>query len=158
MDRYMKSILACSVISGMVESLFPGTALKKHLHYILSLITFLILLSPFLEVVPSIGGIYDSMENFLTMIEQAEEQGATAGKDLILSYGEGAVQERVKKLLKEKFQANPNEVDAELILGSEGRPIGITVILSKAATWLEESKVKGYLSEQFGCSIIIRRR
>lgn len=154
----MKSILACSVIAGIVESVFPGTALKKHLQYILSFLTFLILISPLAQIMPSIGSLQDSVEDFLARIEQAEQQGTSNGKELILNYGEETVQNRVRELLKQEFLLNPNEVDTELILDDEGQILGVMIILSGTATWSEDSKIKTYLSDQMGCTVTIKRR
>ena len=156
MDRYVQSILFCSVISGILESILPAEGAKRHLRFLLSCIMILILLSPMIQAFPTLSGLDAEIREFLQAIEEAETNGEEAGKELVVNYSEDVISKYVKDKLKEEFAVSTEEV--EVLFEAQDDDKIVHVVLRGRASWLDGTRVATFLKNELNCQIKVTRK
>lgn len=156
MDRYVQSILFCSVISGILETILPAEGAKRHLRFLFSCIMILLLLSPMIRTFPSLIGLKAELQDFLQAIESAETSGEEAGKELVSNYSEDVISKFVEDKMQEKFAVSAEEV--EVLFEITDSTMIVHVILRGRASWLDGTKVTMFLKDELNCQVKVTRK
>ena len=156
MDQYIKTVLICSVITGILDTILPGESIKRHLRFLSSCIMLLVLLSPLLDLFPSVERIEYGVEDFLAKIEEAEQNGRAEGEALIQSYGEDAVAAYIKEELEAEFSISDDEI--EVIFEKVDTETLVHVILRGKASWTDGERVTIFLKEKLNCRVKVTRK
>ena len=156
MDRYVQSILFCSLISGILETILPAESTKRHLRFLLSCIMILLLLSPMIRAFSSLSGLEAELHEFLQAIESAETSGEEAGKELVSNYSEDVISKYVVDKLQEEFAVSEEEI--EVLFETRDGTMIVHVVLRGRASWLDGTKVTTFLKDELNCQVKITRK
>ena len=156
MDQYIRSVLFCSLIAGIMEMILPAERTKRHLKFLASCIMILIVINPMIRAFPSAESLESNINEFLDILNTAESDGAEMGKNLVLNYGKEAVSEFVRSKLQEKFSVSDEEI--EIVFEENEDEMFMHVILRGRASWLDGMSVTAFLQEQVNCPVKVTRK
>ena len=160
MKQYLMGLFALAICCGVVEQLFEGGALGKHLKLMSALSLLCVLISPVSALLqegvrlPSL--LSDWTDRWLTSGEQEgtdyEERWEQEGERLDVAYAE----QTVARMVEEQFSLSSGECQVRIQLGSDGQSIErMHVGLSGSAIWANSHQIKNDLSQAFGCLVEI---
>lgn len=161
MNAFIKSILTLAVISGIANSVLSSAgAVKRYVNYFISLVMILVIMTPFFNVLSSLNGIKEYIEDFNHSIKT--EEIINNSNNLIISNSERLTCNGIKELIITKFGFEESDVYVSLECDKENinaiQIKAVTVILTNAASWADTDNVKEYLDKTVGCKISVTRR
>ena len=161
MNTYIKSLLALSVVSGIINAVMSGQSkLKKYLSYLTSLIMISILITPLFWLISSFDKIEEYISNLSNNIKT--EEIIENSNSLIIKAGEESICNGIKNLVITKFGFE--DTDVYVYLDCDKSNIDavkinlVNVVLTNKASWSNTNDVEEYLTSTVGCKITVTRR
>lgn len=162
MNSYIYSIIAVSVVGGIISTLTHGneSGIKKNINFIIGLICAIILLSPIISLISSkeaienkINGFFDSMK-YEEMIDKSN--------NLVVNTSIDKVCAGIKATIIDKYKFDEREVYVNAEINDESISSitisKIIVTLTGRASWSDVDTVKEYLDNLVGCNIEVNRK
>ena len=120
---YIGEIMLITAISGMIYHLAPEGAMKKHLHFILSLCVLISLAFPLFSIVNELPSIFDK-----TYEDIGKEQEDVENELLesVISVSKKEIEEAIVSYIAGKYDISPAGIIVSLTL-DESRPEAIEI-------------------------------
>lgn len=160
MNAYINSILIIAVVGGVASSLVSSNKLKKHINYIIGLVSTLILLSPIVTFISNIENVKDTINNFISDTISGETLNNT--NSLIVNTGVEKISEGVKTLVVDKYNFEETDVYVNVIADttdiSSIRITSICITLKNKATWSDAESIEKYVENYVGCDVYVIKK
>lgn len=161
MNQYTITILTASVVGGIINSLVSsGSALKKYVSYIVSLVCVVCLISPVGSLVGDIANIKTDINDYVEKIFDTDAYQNS--NSLIINTGAEKICEGIKEIIKDKYNFDDNEIYVDLTLDKTDiqaiKIEKINIILTGKASWSDVDTVEKYLTDIVGCDVLVKRK
>ena len=161
MSKYIISVLTVAIIGGIVSTLVASKrqSLKKHINFIIGLISAIVFLSPIIKVINSAALIKNELTSIIEEITDNSEISNANG--LIVTTSTERITNNIKEAISKRFgfEASDIYVSAELnksnIEAIEITSIRITI--SNEASWSDTEPIKSYVEELIGVKTVVKR-
>lgn len=160
MNAYINSILIVAVIGGVVSSLVSSNKLRRHINYIIGLISTLILLSPIVSFITNLDSIKETVNNFIS--NTISNQALNNTNSIIINTGVEKVCEGVKTLVIDKYNFDEKDICIDIITDttdiSSIRITRICITLKNKATWSDAESIEKYVENYVGCDVLVIKK
>ena len=121
---YIGEIMLITAVSGMIYHLAPEGAMKKHLHFIISLCVLISLALPLFSIVNELPSIFDK-----TYEDIGREQGDVENELLesVISVSKKEIEEAIVSYIAGKYDISSADIAVTLTL-DESRPEAIEIL------------------------------
>ena len=159
MKGYIFTIIAVSVISGIISSMISGskTNIKKYLNFVSGLICAISLLSPIVSIAKNIDSFSNSIEEMIN--ELSNEGTVSEANKIILDAGKEQISEGIKKAIIAKYGFDESDINIAVCLNDKNIEAiileKIEIYLKNKATWTDELIIKDYVEGLVGCQVEI---
>jgi len=161
MNGYIFTIIAISVISGIISSMLSANknSLKRYINFISGLICSIALLTPIVTIAGNIGAFSDSIESIIDSLNTNE--GISSTNEIIIETGKEQIEQGIKKAIISKFGFSEEDIAVKVIVNDENIEAVILekteIILRNKASWTDEQQIKTYVESLVGCRVDIKK-
>ena len=146
---YIGEIMLITAVSGMIYHLAPEGAMKKHLHFIISLCVLISLALPLFSIVNELPSIFDK-----TYADIGREQGDVENELLesVISVSKKEIEEAIVSYIAGKYDISSADIAVTLTL-DESRPEAIEILAMDVSipsiSGAKAGRIQKDLSEMF---------
>ena len=146
---YLGEVILITAVSGMIYHLAPEGALKKHLHFVISLCVLISLAIPMLSIVSELPGIF---EKSYEEVEWSEDDTENNLLETVISASKKEIETAVISYIAGKYDIPPQNITVTLTL-DESNPQAIEItameVTIASLNGAKAGKIQSDLSEMF---------
>lgn len=146
---YLGEVILITAVSGMIYHLAPEGALKKHLHFVISLCVLISLAIPMLSIVSELPGIF---EKSYEEVERSEDDTENNLLETVISASKKEIETAVISYISGKYDIPPQNITVTLTL-DESNPQAIEItameVTIASLNGAKAGKIQSDLSEMF---------
>lgn len=146
---YLGEVILITAVSGMIWHLAPEGALKKHLHFVISLCVLISLAVPLFSIVRELPGIFEKSYEDIRAEEQPTEDQLL---ESVLSVSKKEIETAIVSYIAGKYDMLPEHITVSLTL-DDSSPQSIEILAIDvsviSATSVQKSEIQKDLSEMF---------
>ena len=146
---YLGEVILITAVSGMIYHLAPEGALKKHLHFVISLCVLISLAIPMLSIVSELPGIF---EKSYEEVERSEDDTENNLLETVISASKKEIETAVISYIAGKYDIPPQNITVTLTL-DESNPQAIEItameVTIASLNGAKAGKIQRDLSEMF---------
>ena len=146
---YLGEVILITAVSGMIYHLAPEGALKKHLHFVISLCVLISLAIPILSIVSELPMIF---EKSYEEVERSEDHTENHLLETVISASKKEIETAVISYIAGKYDIPPQNITVTLTL-DESNPQAIEItameVTIASLNGAKAGKIQSDLSEMF---------
>ena len=146
---YLGEVILITAVSGMIYHLAPEGALKRHLHFVISLCVLISLAIPMLSIVSELPGIF---EKSYEEVERSEDDTENNLLETVISASKKEIETAVISYISGKYDIPPQNITVTLTL-DESNPQAIEItameVTIASLNGAKAGKIQSDLSEMF---------
>ena len=146
---YLGEVILITAVSGMIYHLAPEGALKKHLHFVISLCVLISLAIPMLSIVSELPVIF---EKSYEEVERSEDHTENNLLETVISASKKEIETAVISYIAVKYDIPPQNITVTLTL-DESNPQAIEItameVTIASLNGAKAGKIQRDLSEMF---------
>lgn len=146
---YLGEVILITAVSGMIYHLAPEGALKKHLHFVISLCVLISLAIPILSIVSELPVIFEKTYEDVEMSEDHTENNLL---ETMISASKKEIETAVISYIAGKYDIPPQNITVTLTL-DESNPQAIEItameVTIASLNGAKAGKIQSDLSEMF---------
>lgn len=146
---YLGEVILITAVSGMICHLAPEGALKKHLHFVISLCVLISLAIPMLSIVSELPVIFEKTYEDVEMSEDHTENNLL---ETVISASKKEIETAVISYIAGKYDIPPQNITVTLTL-DESNPQAIEItameVTIASLNGAKAGKIQSDLSEMF---------
>jgi hypothetical protein len=146
---YLGEVILITAVSGMIYHLAPEGALKKHLHFVISLCVLISLAIPMLSIVSELPVIFEKTYEDVEMSEDHTENNLLG---TVISASKKEIETAVISYIAGKYDIPPQNITVTLTL-DESNPQAIEItameVTIASLNGAKAGKIQSDLSEMF---------
>ena len=146
---YLGEVILITAVSGMIYHLAPEGALKKHLHFVISLCVLISLAIPMLSIVSELPVIFEKTYEDVEMSEDDTENNLL---ETVISASKKEIETAVISYIAGKYDIPPQNITVTLTL-DESNPQAIEItameVTIASLNGAKAGKIQSDLSEMF---------
>jgi hypothetical protein len=146
---YLGEVILITAVSGMIYHLAPEGALKKHLHFVISLCVLISLAIPMLSIVSELPVIFEKTYEDVEMSEDHTENNLL---ETVISASKKEIETAVISYIAGKYDIPPQNITVTLTL-DESNPQAIEItameVTIASLNGAKAGKIQSDLSEMF---------
>ena len=146
---YLGEVILITAVSGMIYHLAPEGALKKHLHFVISLCVLISLAIPMLSIVSELPVIFEKTYEDVEMSEDHTENNLL---ETVISASKKEIETAVISYISGKYDIPPQNITVTLTL-DESNPQAIEItameVTIASLNGAKAGKIQSDLSEMF---------
>ena len=160
MNGYIGTILIISVIGGIASCISPSNRTKKHINFIIGLITTIALITPIVKIANNTGLIKNKISEIVSEISQNDK--IDASNKIIVDTASQKVCEGIKEAVATHFKIDNDNIRVTALFDTSNSQAitveRIDIVLLDKASWLDSHQVKNFAQEMAGCRVTVTKR
>ena len=157
MSGTVLALFGVAVAAALGEMLIPGAesgGTHRFLQFLTALVMLVLVLQPFLARLSDANGFLDGEVEWREPDVQAEYEQIFS--DAVANRSAVQLREGLVRLLQAEYGIEPQNCEVGVVLGKDGMPEKIGVILSGKALLQDPDEIQRMLHERFGCEVEVR--